>query len=204
MAHHRFFLRCQRFFEKHGFYMVLSLCVVIVAATAVWTHRQTSSQPLTPEAPVQARQDQSLFQALQVTPRPSPTPQPITFSPPVTGKATRGFSGAQPVYFQHTGHWQQHLACDYEAHVGTPIAAIADGEVIACQDGSVVLRHREGYVSRYLGMQSAVYVMAGDVIQAGQVLGHIGSGPLWEQDSAPHLHLEVTCHGAPVDPETLW
>ena len=202
MNPNRFHLRCQRFFEKHGFSMVLSLCVVIVAATAAWTHQQTSYLP--PEAPVQAQQDQTLSQALKVTPRPSPTPTPIVFTPPVSGKVSRSFSGAQPVFFEHTGHWQQHLACDYQAAAGTPVAAIADGEVLSCQDGNVTLQHTEGYVSRYLGLQSAVYVMAGDVIKAGQILGHISTGPLWEQDSGAHLHLEVTQNGAPVNPETLW
>lgn len=184
--------------------MTLGLCVVIIAATAVWTHRSAASQPLPPEAPVQFQQDERLARAMQVTPRPSPTPRPIVFTPPVSGTVLREFSGAQPVFFAHTGHWQQHLACDYSGAAGAPVAAIAAGQVLSCHDDTVVIRHGEGYLSRYLGLRSAVYVREGDVIEAGQVLGHIGPGPLWEQDAAPHLHLEVTCNGAPVDPETLW
>lgn len=104
-----------------------------------------------------------------------------------------------------------HNGVDIGAERGDPIVAAAAGTVItsecnaslngapySCnQDGSpevagcgwyVNIVHAGDYLTRYCHMGSAPMVKEGDVVQAGQLLGYVGSSG---RSSGPHLHFET-------------
>lgn len=200
-----FKMRYERFMEKQGFYWLCGFCAAVIIATAVWTHRHTAfTAPQPPAWEASESQDEGLAQARQRVTLPEPTPAPLVFKPPLGGKIIRSFSASEPVYFEHTGHWQLHAACDYAAPLGEPVKAIAPGTVLFCDSSQVIIQHPQGYESRYLGLASAPYVQAGDPVTSGQTLGHVGRGPLYEQSDEPHLHLEVLQNGHSVDPQALF
>lgn len=86
--------------------------------------------------------------------------------------------------------------------MGSEIAAAASGTVIIAEnkeDGyglQAVIYHGENIVTRYAHM-SDICVSEGDNVEAGQLIGHIGSsGYAYE----PHCHFEILINGEPADP----
>lgn len=201
------------FAEKQGFPIIVTVCVGVIAATALWTGRQ-EIPPASPTPPV--GQSISAAQLLQqslrdaATPTPAPTEAPQTWHPPVENSAVIRTSSAE-VFYQgsETGIWQIHDAVDLACAPGTKICAMADGIVLGCgQDdllgGWVTIDHGEGLEALYAGMALCGPHLPGDTLKAGAIIGYAGQGPLEEQDLPPHLHLRLTLEGVAIDPTTLW
>lgn len=94
-----------------------------------------------------------------------------------------------------------HRGIDIAAPVGSAVVAISESRVIAVGDRGdygllVELEHGAGWVSRYAHLSSAA-VEVGDVLEAGAVLGEVGSSG---NATGPHLHFEVRLDGESVDP----
>ncbi|GEM_PF-2680093 len=105
---------------------------------------------------------------------------------PVSGKATP------------KGH---HDGYDLAAAMGTPIRASKAGKVsFAGRKGgygnSVILDHPGGWSTLY-GHASRLVVSLGQEVDAGQILGHVGSTG---RSTGPHLHYELRHHGKSMDP----
>jgi hypothetical protein len=109
-----------------------------------------------------------------------------------------------------------HQGVDIIAQRGDPIVAAAAGLVVTsmCQastgncdvDGGVQvkgcgwyvkIRHAGGLSTLYCHMGSRPLVSVGDRVNAGQVLGKVGSSG---NSSGPHLHFEVRVNGVPINP----
>ena len=117
---------------------------------------------------------------------------------PVPGRANSRF-GSRSVFNGQPRN--PHSGADFLAGVGTPVAAPNRGRVVLAGDtyfsgGSVVLDHGWGLYS-YLAHLSRILVEAGDVVQAGDVVGHSGATG---RVTGPHLHWTVRMSGARVDP----
>ena len=94
-----------------------------------------------------------------------------------------------------------HSGLDFRGPAGTPIQAAAQGMVafvgIKAGYGKVVeISHGNGMMTRYAHM-SAWQARAGQQVDAGQVIGRIGSTG---RSTGPHLHFEVRIHGRAVNP----
>jgi len=91
-----------------------------------------------------------------------------------------------------------HFGIDLSAPCGTPIVAVADGEVMFVDDfgfGSrphnLLIRHSDlGYVSLYGHLQNRAPVTPGQFVTQGEVVGYSGD-PDETCDSRPHLHYEL-------------
>lgn len=98
----------------------------------------------------------------------------------------------------------RHTGVDFHAALGTPVRAVAAGEVVeAGWSGSygyrVVIRHDDGMYTQY-GHLSSVSVPAGTRVAPGRQIGLSGSTG---NSSGPHLHFEVRTgpdYGADVAP----
>ena len=105
-----------------------------------------------------------------------------------------------PVY----GGYRMHNGIDMACAQGTPIYASRGGLVeIAVYSSSagnyVQLNHGDGYRSVYMHMTHYV-VYAGQYVQAGQVIGYVGSTGA---STGPHLHWGVSYNGVYFNPYTL-
>jgi septal ring factor EnvC (AmiA/AmiB activator) len=88
-----------------------------------------------------------------------------------------------------------------EAPAGTPVRAIAAGEVVhASAVGTygltVIVQHGGGDYTLYASLQRAS-VSLGQQVQKGQAIGTVGAA---DPDMPPHLHLEIRPRGRAVDP----
>lgn len=103
-----------------------------------------------------------------------------------------------------------HTGTDYAAPLGTPIHAIADGDVIWAGDGRdgrsgklIIIHHvidGQDVYSWYGHMYTdGVYVAEGDHVTAGQLIAGVGSNG---RSTGPHLHFEIHTGelGNAVDP----
>jgi murein DD-endopeptidase MepM/ murein hydrolase activator NlpD len=94
-----------------------------------------------------------------------------------------------------------HPGLDLAAGSGTPIHAAAAGVVVVAGDcggygNCVVIDHGNSLATLY-GHQSEVHVQVGERVDAGQVIGLVGSSGM---STGPHLHFELRLHGIPIDP----
>jgi murein DD-endopeptidase MepM/ murein hydrolase activator NlpD len=120
---------------------------------------------------------------------------------PVAGRPSSGYGlRADPVH----GNMVNHPGFDLAAASGTEVSAAASGTVVHAGPAGtygnlVTLRHENGFETRYAHL-SAVDVKVGDVVQAGQDVGKVGTTGY---STGPHLHFEVRHEGVPVDPAPL-
>lgn len=106
-------------------------------------------------------------------------------------------------YFGQRGAFQRyHTGIDLAAPYGTPIVAAKAGQVEVAGWSSmgygfhVVLDHGGGVETLYAHM-SRLAVRAGQWVEAGQVIGYVGSTG-WS--TGPHLHFEVRVGGVARNP----
>lgn len=201
-----------RFVEKQGFPIIVTVCVAVITATALFT-RQNQTAYVSPTPPpaehISAAQllQQSLTSAATSTP--SPTAAPVTWAAPMDSmELLRGFDSTTMVRMD-SSIWAIHDAIDLKADAGTPIYAIGDGEVIAAgndalQGAWLTIGHADNVEATYAGMALVNDYLPGDTVRKGDTIGFCGSGPLDEASIGPHLHLRATMDGQAIDPCSLW
>jgi murein DD-endopeptidase MepM/ murein hydrolase activator NlpD len=99
-----------------------------------------------------------------------------------------------------------HHGIDYVAKAGSPVWAVADGEVIyrgwAGGFGNLLkIRHVKGYVSYYTHLSRfAAGLRLGDRVQQKQVIAYVGQTGL---ATGPHVCFRITQNGRYVNPASL-
>jgi len=122
----------------------------------------------------------------------------VTYAPPVTAAPGSAYGAPRP-----SG---PHNGVDYPAPIGTPVAAIAPGKVVAVSEGArsgkfVRVLHDDGTISGYAHLSSQD-VKRGDTIAPGQIIGKVGNTG---NSTGPHLHLTVRDRSdKTIDPTTLF
>ncbi len=118
---------------------------------------------------------------------------------PVSGYRLTGRFG------QSSGLWSStHTGLDFAVASGTPIHAVANGTITATgYDGAygnkTVLTLEDG-TEVWFCHQTAFNVSVGDAVNAGDVIGSVGSTG---NSTGPHLHLEIRPGAdSPIDPFT--
>jgi murein DD-endopeptidase MepM/ murein hydrolase activator NlpD len=117
---------------------------------------------------------------------------------PVAGRLTSGYGMRfHPVL----GYSRMHAGVDFGASWGSPIYAVSDGQVTWAglhggHGNYVRLEHGGGLGTGY-GHMSRIAVSSGSRVNAGQVIGYVGSTGL---STGPHLHYEVYQGGRTVNP----
>ena len=111
---------------------------------------------------------------------------------------TSGFGGRADPF---GGGHQFHKGIDFEADIGDPVLAVADGVVsfsgVRSGYGNVIeIDHGNGYVTRY-AHNSQLERTVGDLVRSGQEIAKAGSTG---RSTGAHVHLEVWQDGRVVDP----
>ena len=124
---------------------------------------------------------------------------------PLEGETVAEYAMDCLSYNQTTRDWRVHNGVDIAAAEGTPVMAAADGTVYTVYDDetmgtTVVIRHEDGYTTKYSCLAQEVMVAAGDTVSMGQQIGGVGTTALLESALEPHVHFSVTCDNEVVDP----
>lgn len=142
-----------------------------------------------------------------------PLPPLTQFVWPARGVVSQDFGPSdhalQPARtFRGVSYAHFHDGIDIAAPVGTPVVAIAAGQVAFVghlADGAmvVIVAHEGGLVSLYGHLDDAEHrpvVRVGDHVRAGDPLGAIG---LTGITTGPHVHMVVRRGAEPIDPRTI-
>ena len=98
-----------------------------------------------------------------------------------------------------------HFGVDVAAPVGTPVRAPADATVTLAEPdlffsgGTLIMDHGYGVSSTFMHL-SRVLVKAGEIVQAGQVVGEVGATG---RASGPHLDWRINWFGVRIDPQLV-
>ena len=118
---------------------------------------------------------------------------------PTSGQITSPYGyRTHPIY----GSSRLHTGVDVSGGWGQEIVAANTGQVISayCSAGGygcrIVIDHGGGMATLY-AHQSSFAVAEGTVVDAGQVIGYVGSTGA---STGPHLHFEIRRNGVPEDP----
>ena len=209
-----------------GYYIALILCAAAIWITGYVYYRNVN-QPR--EASLQETYEDVLVGPLgtedvavlatqpqtqpQTTP-PASTPEPSTAPTvkkalktvsPVSGETIFGYSMEALSYNQTTRDWRVHNGVDLAAEAGTEVCAAADGEVSTVYEDdamgcTVVIRHDEGYTTKYSSLAENIAVRPGDSVTAGQTIGYAGDTAIVENALGNHVHFSVTHRDEPMDP----
>ena len=125
---------------------------------------------------------------------------PGSLQVPVSGKVVRGYGMVtDPIDSME----RFHSGVDIAAAVGSPVRAVQDGTVQRLGDSAVLgkyvlLEHTQGFFSFY-GELARLTVEEGQAVQAGQVIGEVGTAG---DISGGGLHFEMRENNKLVDPLT--
>ena len=118
---------------------------------------------------------------------------------PIAGSfVTSGFGGRADPF---GGGSQFHKGIDFQANIGDPVLAVADGVVsfAGVRSGygdTVEIDHGNGYVTRY-AHNSRLTRQVGDLVRAGQQIARAGSSG---RSTGAHVHFELWQDGVVVNP----
>ncbi len=118
---------------------------------------------------------------------------------PYQGVITSGYGNRSNPFTGSGG--EAHGGLDFRGKIGDKVGVTAKGKVIfaGVQGGYgnlVQVQHGYGY-STYYGHLSKINVKVGDVVNAGDIIGLVGSTG---RSTGPHLHYEVRLAGERQDP----
>ena len=200
-------------FKGKGYYIALVLCAVAIGITGFLYYRNAND----PDISLQENpsvDDPSHVQVDLTTPNGTPTEpsipsstgsKPKKITRPVSGETVMDYAMEVLCYNPTTRDWRVHNGIDIAAESGAPVYAAADGTVYTVYEDetmgtTVVIRHDDGYVTKYASLSKEVTVTVGQSVTSGQQIGTVGCTALLETAIGDHLHFSVTCNGENVDP----
>ena len=211
-------------FGAKGYYIALILCAAAIGITGyVYTRNANHAEEVslqetyedilvgtmgTEDIPVLATQPQTSpttpSASTETVPSPTVKAAMKTMSP-VAGEAIFGYSMEALSYNQTTRDWRVHNGVDLAAEPGTEVMAAADGEVYTVYEDdtmghTVVIRHDDGYTTRYSSLSENISVKPGDKVTMGQCIGYAADTAIVESTLGAHVHFSVTHHDEPMDP----
>ena len=210
--------------------LMLCMAVIGIAAAAAYLPPKGQPQPAPeqeqPAEPVSFSEDESLTALLSSSPTPEVTPAPvpdITPDPspypkasaapqrekaiaPVEGKLQWRFAVNELIYSRTLDQWMTHRGIDIAAPKGAEVHCPWAGTVEEIYEDdslgiTVKVAHSGGMCSLYSNLRSDCPVKEGDLLNAGALVGYVGSTAISECSDPSHLHFEVTKDGEAVNPE---
>ena len=208
-----------------GYYIALILCAAAIGITGYVYYRNAGeAEPVSLEetyedvlAGTLGTEDVAVIATQPQTPPGTTTSPTQSTTPaatgkkamktmsPVDGESIFGYSMEALSYNQTTRDWRVHNGIDLAAEAGAPVYAAADGEVYTVYEDdaygqTVVIRHDDGYTTRYCSLSEDVTVRAGDQVTMGQAIGYAGDTAIVESTLGSHVHFSVTRYDEPMDP----
>ena len=196
-----------------GYYIALALCAAAIGISGFLYYRNvdkpndsldgggsTLSVPGGDQQVIATNPDGSV-----ITTPTDPVKKSLKTVSPLQGQTVAVYAMDSLTYNATTRDWRVHNGVDIAAEAGTQVCAAAHGEVYSVYEDdamgmTVVIRHADGYTTRYASLDKEVPVKPGDAVTMGQAIGTVGNTALMESAIGDHLHFSVSCDGELIDP----
>ncbi len=124
---------------------------------------------------------------------------------PVNGDIINNFSNGELVKSKTLSVWKTHDGIDVAADVGTAVKSMTTGVITEISNDplmgvTVVIDHGSGYEGWYCSLSAQTPLSEGDTVEAGTVIGEVGTTAEAEISEPPHLHFGLKKNNAWVDP----
>ena len=209
-----------------GYYIALALCALAIGVSGYLYYANANDEQTQNEVPeasvaltippeeqdapvaVLKPEGEETLPVATTEPAPTVTRQPMKTAAPVEGQTVAVYAMDALGYNPTTRDWRTHNGMDIAAEEGTPVLAAADGTVYTVYEDdtmgtTVVIRHQDGYVTRYSSLASDVAVAPGDTVTLGQKIGTVGNTALLESAIGTHVHFSVLQNDTPLDPNAF-
>ena len=128
-----------------------------------------------------------------------------TYAWPLQGEVARFHDPETLRYDETLGDWRTHQGIDILAPLGETVTAAHAGRVESVLHHDllgtvVVVSHEDGFTTVYANLEENPAVNPGDWVEAGSVIGTVGSSALGEVSEKSHLHFAVRLNGVDRDP----
>ena len=205
-----------------GYYIALILCAVAIGISGYLYYRNANGDDSQLQDPTSALEEPNTGKDVEAvatqphenvtqstgtepTQTTAPVKDPMKTAAPLEGQTIAEYAMEHLSYNQTTRDWRVHNGVDIAAEAGTEVCAAADGEVYTVYEDetmgmTVVIRHANGYTTKYASLDETVLVSPGDQVTAGQAIGAVGNTALMESAVGDHVHFSVTCDGELMDP----
>ncbi len=199
------------FLKRNAFYLLIILCVASIATViALAVTRDTTSLPA--DSIVDDNEDTPVVKPDDDNP---PIENPPIEQPPVEDKQTfispcndgtvsKNYSDTELVWCPTLSEFSTHMALDFTSSdlnvYATDAGKIKEIGYNALDGNYVVIEHDNGYVSRYLSLDSAPELTVGAKVTQGQLLGKMGTSQGSEALDGAHLHFEMYKDGEAINP----
>ena len=219
--------RTDKFFAGKGFYIVLALCIAVIGISAVSialnsdggkapeldpglslsnpTEPIATPPVITPSPEVTTDVEQDKDAVISTWKSDETYEQPAAWVWPVRGEIERKYAVETLAYDVTMKDWRTHDGIDVLADKGTVVRAASDGTVESVtQDDlygtTVTIDHGNGLKSTYSNLADKPTVKQGDSVNAGDVIGSVGTTALCEVGQGSHVHIAMSKDGNSVDP----
>ena len=199
----RLFDKSSNFFKKEGFYVILFVCLCVVATVAAITARNSNTvkkPPVVQSNPGTTNvasnpegQSNQIPNALQVknptqnisVPNKGSSSSAVSnttdykFTKPVDGTLARGYT-TDLVKCDTTNSYKTNNGIEISAPLDSPVHAVLAGKVESVKNDNpelgecIVLDHQNGLKTIYANLKEDVKLKAGDKVTKGQVIGYVG------------------------------
>ena len=162
--------------------------------------------PEQPDDPESMRQASAQVEDVPATQEPEGEEElPSSFTWPVKGELLRDFSLDTLSLDPTMGDWRTHGGVDVASSLGSQVLAMAAGTVSRVYDdglmgATVMIEHGGELTSLCCGLAGQPPVEEGDRVEAGGIIGSVGSTAIAESSQPVHVHIETWLDGTPVNP----
>lgn len=207
--------KSRSFFGGRGFYIALVLCLAAIGVAGYFVLvQQAKVAEEGKDKPVVRQEEVENVQQAQM-PEADPEPVQETLEPeellpqvcsPLDGTTVTVFSMTELMYDETMADWRTHDGVDIRAEEGDAVKTAAAGTVKEVRYDdlmgvTVVISHADGYETQYSSLQQEPPVEQGKTVEAGDIIGLVGSTAAAEGNVGPHLHFSVSKDGRVVDPQ---
>jgi murein DD-endopeptidase MepM/ murein hydrolase activator NlpD len=216
------------FFKREGFYVLLFVCICIVATVAAITAKNkadinnaivdSNEQTNIGDAAVTDQDYKEYQNSIELKKNTAKNTAASTntksvaaaatstdWGKPVVGKLARAFN-SDPVYWDSTDSSRPNFGVDIQAALGSKVYSVLDGvvlDVLKDSDGvKVIVDHQNGFKSVYSNLAENITVKKGANIKKAQILGYVGKTTLNSafEKYGDHLHFQIMKGSSYVDP----
>lgn len=223
--------KIKNFLKKESFYVVLSVCLIVLATVAVLTGDKKAEEKVnkpvasatdkkevpTVKKPIEdaelvKKDKEAATKEKDDAVATSAKPKAEIINPIKDGAITRKYNIA-PRVEKDGKSANVYKGVDIEAPKGAEVIAVAEGEVIEAQSGDsregnyIKVKHSNGLTIMYGNLDAKLKVKKGDKISQGTALGNIGNSVKvnpTDRVSKDYLLLHVEKENNPIDPMTIF